>query len=161
MDNYEKRTWNNNGIPAINAENLNHIEDGIGDATDAIQKIIDDLEGEELYINAQSDQRMAETVIIPKNNKRLTDYKRFVVLCKCKTNIDKYTEHHISCKDKTMLIPVYYDYGGYNRDHTYYREITFDTTNNNNKISISKGYCNDGNVDNDYGIVFKIIGYKI
>ena len=153
-----KTTWNNNVAPAINAANLNKMENGIGNATVAIQKIIDDLDGEVLYTNAQPNQSMAATEIIIEN---LTAYKRFVVLCKCKTNIDKYTEHHISCKDKTMLIPVYYDYGGYNRDHTYYREITFDTTNNNNKISISKGYCNDGNVDNDYGIVFKIIGYKI
>ena len=36
MNGYTKTTWINNSVPAINAENLNHIEQGIKDVTDEV-----------------------------------------------------------------------------------------------------------------------------
>ncbi|MEE0874617.1 MAG: hypothetical protein UIH27_14275 [Ruminococcus sp.] len=56
MDPYNKTTWVNGSLPAINAENLNHIEDGIADVTDFASELDDrKADASSVYTKAEVD----------------------------------------------------------------------------------------------------------
>ena len=52
---YTKTTWVDNSAPAINAENLNKIEQGIYDATEGLADKVDKVTGKELSTNDYTD----------------------------------------------------------------------------------------------------------
>ena len=165
---YTKTSWLSKGedgsipdnAPAINAGNLNHIEDGIEKCVNAIndldnsQKELKDgipnlFKREPLWSNEDTTKDQSQQTI----SIDLSEYVRFMVLCKTEQGEEFYTEHHISYKGITIIIPVY-DSNGY----IYYRHINF--TDNN--ITISDMYRGNSKYPsyNEYGVVVKIYGYK-
>lgn len=146
--------------PAINAENLNRIENGIENCVNAIndlnnsqEKLKEDIPNlfkrESLWVNGSPKANMGETII----NMDLSEYVRFMVLCKAKKDEYLYSEHYISCKDRDMRIVAYTT-----SDYTYSRHIKF----TNNTITISNTYRGTSELStyNNYGIVVEIYGYK-
>ena len=126
---YNPKTWANEedngvipyGAPALNAENLNHIETGIKQCTDAINelkalfdnesnRIINNLlTGTVIWENGNPNEDFFAQTITPTNSGgyiNLEHYKRFVITVKRSKDNDVYYEYTVSNKGISYVLSV-------------------------------------------------------
>lgn len=145
------------GAPAINADNLNKIEDGIQICVDKINTHTEEiafikslLQSDIVWENDSPDKTFLERTI----EVDLSKYNRFSVLIKSYYTSDKYCEYTISNKDVKIFLKA----GGYDSsDHDYGRLISV----SNSGVQFSHGGYGGSfsSSYNSYSIPIRIIGY--
>ena len=167
---YNPKTWVNeadngtisDGAPALNAENLNYIETGIKQCTDAINelkalfdnesnRIINNLlTGTVIWENENPNEDFVAQTITPTNSGGHVDlahYKRFVITVKYRKDQFNYYENTVSCKgvNYSLFTPLV-------------NEVkTRGVTINEHDISFGDNWL--GKNYNDYVIPIKIVAY--
>lgn len=148
---YEARTWENGKGLAINAANLNIMEEGIASCSRDIKTLNEIMKPITIWENQSPNEDFdAQDFDI-----NLSEYVRFSVLFKDEKKSSRYVEYQVSQKDIDMYFGVN---NTWNPSDEHGRIIKF----TNDKITFSN--CLKDGIDytpyNRLSIPIKIIGYK-
>lgn len=152
---YEARTWENGSGLAINAQNLNIIEEGIASCSRDVEVLSERIIEIVTPITIWENLTPTEDFEAQEFNIDLSEYERFSVLFKDKIDSSQHIEYQVSQKDIDMYFGVN---STWSSSYEYGRIIKF----TNDKITFSNCLRNGSEYSsyNNYSIPVKIIGYK-
>ena len=157
---YEARTWENGSGLAINAQNLNIIEEGIASCSRDVEvlseRIIEIVTPITIWENLTPTENFnSQEFVAQERGIDLSEYKRFSVLFEDKKDSSRYVEYQVSQKNIDMYFGVNRTYSS---SYEYGRIIKF----TNDKITFSNVLRNGSEYSsyNNFSIPIKIIGYK-